>query len=51
MLEDLKPGYVMWVRASTKDKGRLGYVEKQRGTSDSYELRIGGKLLGEIEYI
>ena len=29
---------------STKGKGRLGYVKKQRGTSDSFEVRIGRKV-------
>ena len=44
VLVDLKPSDVVWVRESTKNKGRLGYVEKRRGTSDSYEVRIGRKV-------
>ena len=29
------------MRDSTKDKNKLGYGEKRKGTSDSYEARIG----------
>ena len=34
-----------------KNKDRLGYAEKQRGASDSYEVRIGRKFSGGIGYI
>ena len=29
---------------STKGKGRLGYVKKPRGTSNSFEVRMGRKV-------